>query len=147
MLASSSLQPSLIPTYKRAWRLFHRFLNAIFQTVSTVLPISPNTIALFIAYMFDKQYAPSTVSSYLSALGYSHKFLGFADPTKAFFVLQMLKGYHKQGSRLDSRLPITLPILHKILDSACKLAICRYHVCQFKGMCSTAFYAFYELVR
>ena len=99
--------------------------------------------------MFDKQYAPSTINSYLSALGYSHKFLGFADPTKAFFVIQMLKGYHKQGSRLDSRLPITLLILHKILDSACKLAICRYQVCQFKAMCSTAliFMLFYELVR
>ena len=46
MHASSSLQLSSIPTYKRAWRLFHRFLNAIFQTVSTVLPISPNTIAV-----------------------------------------------------------------------------------------------------
>ena len=54
----------------------------------------------------------------------------------------MLKGYHKQGSRLDSRLPITLPILDKLLDSACKLDICRYQVCQFKTMCSTAFYAF-----
>ena len=43
--------------------------------------------------MFDKQHAPSTVSSHVSALGYSHKFLGFADPTKAFFVIQMLKGY------------------------------------------------------
>ena len=56
-------------------------MNAIFQTVSTVLLLSPNTIALFIVYMFDKQHAPSTVSSYVSALGYSHKFLGFADPT------------------------------------------------------------------
>ena len=35
MLASSSLQPSSIPTYKRAWRLFHHFLHAVFQTVST----------------------------------------------------------------------------------------------------------------
>ena len=142
MLASCSPQPSLIPTYKRAWRLFHQFLHAVFQTVSPILPVSPNTIALFIAYMFGKQYAPSTVSSYVSALSFAHKFLGFHDPTKAFFVTQILKGYHKQGSRLDSRLPITLPILHKLLDSACKLAICRYQVCQFKAMCYTAFYAF-----
>ena len=35
----------------------------------------------------------------------------------------MLKGYHKKGSRPDSHLPITLPILHKLLDSACNLAI------------------------
>ena len=52
----------------------------------------------------------------------------------------MLKGYHKQGSRLDSCLPITLPILHKLLDSASKLAICRYQACQFKAMCSTPYY-------
>ena len=142
MLASSILQPSSIPTYQRAWRLFHQFLHAIFQAVSTVLPISPHTIALFIAYMFNQRYAPSTVSTYVSVLGYSHKFLGFADPTKVFFVIQMLKFYHKQGSRLDSRLPITLPILYKLLDSACHLAICSYQVCQFKAMCSTAFYAF-----
>ena len=129
MLASCSPQPSSIPTYKRAWRLFHQFLHAVFQTVSPILPVSPNTIALVIAYMFDKQYAPSTVSSYVSALSFAHKFLGFDDPTKAFFVTQILKGYHKQGSRLDSRLPITLTILHKLLDSACKLAICRYQVC------------------
>ena len=93
--------------------------------------------------MFDKQHAPLTVSSHVSALGYSHKFLGFADPTKAFFLSKCSKAtYHKQGSHLDSRLAITLRILHKLLDSACKLVICRYQVCQFKAMCSTALYAF-----
>lgn len=59
-------------------------------------------MALFIAFMYDKKYAPSTVSSYVSALGYSHRFLGLADPTKAFFIIQILKGYGKIGSRLDA---------------------------------------------
>ena len=62
MLASCSPQPSSISTYKRAWRLFHQFLHAVFQTVSL------NTIALFIAYVYDKQYAPSTFSSGLGLL-------------------------------------------------------------------------------
>ena len=53
----------------------------------------------------------------------------------------MLKGYHKKGSRPDSQLPVTLPILHKLLDSTSHLAIYRYQVCQFKVMCSTDFYA------
>ena len=66
----------------------------------------PNTLALFISYMYGNKYAPSTVSSYVSALGYLHKFLGHPYPTKAFFIIQILKG--KIGSRLDSRLPITL---------------------------------------
>ena len=52
----------------------------VFHTVS---PISPNTLAIFIAYMYDKQYASLTLSSYVSALGHTHKFLSFPDPTKA----------------------------------------------------------------
>ena len=51
---------------------------------------------------------PSMVTTYVSALGYSHKLSGFPDPSRAFFIMQMLKGYSRLGARLDSRLPITL---------------------------------------
>ena len=145
MLAKSSLQPFSIPTYRRAWKLFYQFLNAIFHSVVTELPISPHTLALFIAYMYDKNYAPSTVSSYVSALGYSHRLLSFPDPTKAFFIIQMLKGYTKLGSHLDSRLPITLPILHRIIEGASQLAISQLHCCQFQAMCAIAFYGFLRI--
>ena len=145
MLAKSSLQPSSIPTYRQAWKLFYQFLNAIFHSVVTELPISPHTLALFIAYMYGKNYAPSTVSSYVLALGYSHRLLSFPDPTKAFFIIQMLKGYTKLGSRLDSRLPITLPILHRIIEGASQLAISQLHCCQFQAMCAIAFYGFLRI--
>lgn len=92
MLVKSSLQPLSIPTYQRAWRLVYQFLTTLFHSVSKPFPIAPHTLALFIAFMYDKKYASSTVSSYVSALGYSHKFLGLADPTKAFFIIQILKG-------------------------------------------------------
>ena len=145
MLAKSSLQPSSIPTYRWAWRLFYQFLNAIFHSVGKAFPIAQHTLALFIAYMYDKKYAPSTVSSYVSALGYSHKFLGHPDPSKAFFVIQILKAYGKIGSRLDSRLPITLPVLNRIIESSAKLSISQYQRCQFQAMCSTAFFAFLRI--
>ena len=54
----------------------------------------------------------------------------------------MLKGYTKLGSRLDSRLPITLPILHRIIEGASQLAISQLHCCQFQAMCAIAFYGF-----
>ena len=82
------------------------------------LPISAPHLALFIAYLFDRNYAASTVNTYVSALSYSHKLFGLSDPTKTFFIVQMLKGYGKLGTSVDGRLPITLPILHKILASA-----------------------------
>lgn len=103
--------------------------------------MSPPVLALFIAYMYDRHYAPSTVNTYVSALGYCHKLSGFPDPTKAFFIVQMLKGYGKLGSCLDSRLPITLPILNRILESSVEICSTPYDRRLFQAMCSLAFFA------
>ena len=53
----------------------------------------------------------------------------------------MLKGYGKLGSRLDSRLPITLPILNRILESSDEICHTPYDSCLFRAMCSLAFFA------
>ena len=78
----------------------------------------------------------------MSAIGYSHKLAGAEDPTKVFFILQMLKGYNKKGFRLDSRLPITLPILERIMSSAFRTTLSRYEAYLFRAMCAIAFFAF-----
>ena len=112
----SNLQPSSLPTYKRAWKLYNQFLHSTFHGVSVALPIPPPRLALFIAYLFDNHYASSTVSTCVSTLRYSHKLSGLPDPSQAFFIIQILKGYGKHGACLDSRLPIILPILDKLLQ-------------------------------
>ena len=40
-LMRSSLQPSSLPTYKRAWKLYNQFLHSTFHGVSMALPILP----------------------------------------------------------------------------------------------------------
>ena len=60
--------------------------------------------------------------------------------------MQMLKGYRKKGQRVDTRLPITLPILHKVVDSAESFSCPNYTKVQFRAMCSLAFYAFLRVV-
>lgn len=50
----------------------------------------------------------------------------------------MLKGFNKVGFRLDSRLPITLPILDKLISVLTSLVGSRYQICQFQAMCSLA---------
>ena len=95
--------------------------------------------------MYNRNYGPLTVSSYVSALGYSHKFLGFSDPTTAFFIIQMLKGYNKLGCRLDARLPITLPVLQKLIESSATLSISEFQFSQFRTMCTTAFFVFLRI--
>ena len=82
------------------------------------------------------------MNTYVSALAYFHKLCNFPDPSKCFFIMQMLKGYRKKGQRVDTRLPITLPILHKLVDSAESFSCPNYTKVQFRAMCSLAFYAF-----
>ena len=57
----------------------------------------------------------------------------------------MLKGYGKVGFRLDSRLPITLPILNRLVAVASSLEGSAYQIIQFQAMCSLAFYAFLRI--
>ena len=73
-------EPTDIPVH-----LQPQFLHIILPSVSTTLPISPPILALFIAYMYDRRYAPSTVTTYVSALGYCHKLSGFLIPPRPFY--------------------------------------------------------------
>ena len=61
------------------------------------MPVPPHTLALLIAYLFHRRYAPSTVNTYVSANGYSHELAGLPDPTKTLLITQMLKGYGTNG--------------------------------------------------
>ncbi len=138
----ASLQPSSIPTYRRAWKLFTQFCCLSFPGLPFPFPISAPMLALYVAYLYEKRYAASTVNTYVSALGYLHKLVGFTDPTKVFYIHQMLKGYSKLGTRLDTRLPISLPILQRLITAANQFSASHYDICLFQAMCSTAFYAF-----
>ena len=57
----------------------------------------------------------------------------------------MLKGFNKVGFCLDSRLPVTLPILNKLISVAPSLDGSPYQICQFQAMCSLAFFAFLRI--
>lgn len=92
--------------------------------------------------MFQRKYAASTANTYVSALGYSHRLAGVSDRTKVFWVVEMLKGYGKLASHIDTRLPITLPILRNILRQTTAVCSNDYRMRLFKAMCTTAFFAF-----
>lgn len=138
----SSLQSSPLPTHQRAWNLFHRFNCLTFPGLPLKFPTTLPMFCLFIAYLYDLKYAASTVHTYVLALSYSHKLSRYPDPSKALVVVQMLKGYGKLNARLDSRLPINIPILQKLLRCASLLPLTKYQILMFEAMCSTAFFAF-----
>ena len=146
-LLTASSQKSSVPTYRRAWKLYEEFQLSIYNKSHISLPIMPATLALFVAYLFDNKYASSTVNTNVSALGYYHRLAGLRDPTKTFYIREMLKGYGKISHKLDTILPITLPILVRIMQASTSFCVSQYqsYTCMFKAMCSMAFFAFLRI--
>ena len=112
LLVYRSLQE---PTYRRAWKLNEEFQISVLQSSNISFPVLPATLASFVAHVFNRRYSSSTVNTYVSAPGYFRRLAGLRDPTKTFYISEMLKGYGKIGYKLDSRLPITLPILARMM--------------------------------
>ena len=54
----------------------------------------------------------------------------------------MLKGYGEINFRLECRLPITLPILHSIVQAVDSMSLSLYDKSLFKAMCLFAFSTF-----
>ena len=104
----------------------------------------PATLSLFVAQLFNRRYASSTVNTYVSALGYFHRLAGLRDPTKTVCIIEMLKA-RKIGYQLDSRLPITLPILVRIMKGLDIFCVSQYDLFMFKAMCAMAFFAFLRI--
>ena len=105
----------LVYKSRRAWKIYEEFHISVLQSSHFSLPVLPAILPLFVAHLFTRGYAFSTVNTYVSARGYFHRLAGLRDPIKTFYISEMLKGYGKIGYKLDSRLPITLPILVRII--------------------------------
>jgi hypothetical protein len=60
--------------------------------------------------------AASTAKTHVSALSYTFQLGGFQDFTQHFIVKKQLQGFSKVRPSSDSRLPITPPILLKIVS-------------------------------
>lgn len=144
-LLAASLTKGSTEVYKRSWKLFTDWAQSFLGDTRLVLPLSPSVIALFVSHLYSLNYACSTVTSYLSAIGYAHKLAGVNDPTETAIIRQILKGYRKLAPSHDVRLPITLPILTRLIASFQHTTESAYQLHLLSAMCSLAFFAFLRI--
>ena len=81
----------------------------------------------------------------MSAIVFFHKLFHLPDPTGDFLVRRILLGAHKEFSHVDSRLPITIPILHALCDSTCHVTQTSYHACLFRAIYLFIFHTFLRI--
>ena len=143
-LLGSALATGSRNSYRRAWLIFSEFHGRFFGTTTPTLPLPYTKVALFISYLSAKQLAPSTITSYLSALSYVHKLMGRPDPTKSFLIQKLLTALSRQRAA-DVRLPITRPVLHELLRSLRQTNSSAFQRCLYSAMFLLAFYGFFRI--
>lgn len=128
-------------TYGRPWYLYRHFHADKLQLQGPVFLILTEHLALFIAHLAEQKYASSTVLTYISALGFSHRLAGLPDPTRGDMIQRTLRGYSKLNPSRDSHLPISLPILENIISSCFHTQSTLYNRKLLQGMHAIAFFA------
>jgi len=113
-LLDSSLATSTRQMYKRIWQDFYNCC-AYLTPFEAEVPVSITTLSLYLAFIHKKRYAPATLFSYNSAIGYVHKIGTEADSSTSFLINKLLQGAKKSNFKVDGRLPITMSILKKLI--------------------------------
>ena len=143
-LLSSALSAGSRKLYSRAWTVFREFYVHFVSPHSFSLPLSTTTIALFVSYLRARKLAPSTISSYLSAISYVHKIKDLRDPTKEFLIQKLLTAVGKERSA-DPRLPITKPVPFQLVRSLQHTLSSAEQRTLFTAMFLIAFYGFFRI--
>ena len=138
-LLSSALSAGSRKLYSRAWTVFREFYERFVSPNSFSLPVTTTTIVLFVSYLRARKLAPSTISSYLSAISYVHKMKVLRDPTKTFLIQKLLTAVGRE------RLPITKPVLFQLVCSLQHTLSSAEQRTLFTAMSLIAFYGFFRI--
>ena len=124
-LLNAALSCGTKRAYCRAISSYANFCRFNFPVVP-VFPASACVLGAFIAHLPSQRYAPVILMTYVSAISYVHKLAGKVDPTQLFVIKKLLVGSKTLSGTPDTRLPIILSILRKMLDATQFIATSAY---------------------
>ncbi len=135
------LAPSTVRTYQKAWSTFRKMKQCILHEEVT-LPISVSSITLFVTYLYVyHKLAPSTIRTYLSGISFIHKMKNMFDPVLTPPVSKLLHSLTNAHSGMHARLPITRPLLKKLVNALDCLQFNPYDLALYKCMFLLAWHA------
>ncbi len=134
----SSLSPTTIKMYGAVWKQFTEFVIKM-SAKGVTEDINFSHIMSYLSYLSRQGLASSTIISKFSALSYVFKLRKLPDPSKDFYVTKYLSGIKKLNPQVDSRIPISLDLLHKMCDLIATLGYPYYKMSLFQAMLLMAF--------
>ena len=142
------LQKSLSPTtwvqYAKVWNDFECFARTVLE-IPASLPILPFQAIMVFASLHQRGLAASTIHSSGSAIAFLHKIRGMLDPMASFKVAKLLQRLSNDNASQDVRLPITRPILHRMLRALNVMGFSLYKTTLLRALYLAMFHAFLRI--
>lgn len=124
--------------------MFYDFRHKI--GLENTWPIPLEHILSYIAYMYERNLTSSSISCYLSGIGYVCKLYQYEDITQKFIVKKVLEGVKRsRPQKRDTRLPITLNLLKLILSSLPSICTSSYETVLFRAAFSLSFHGLFRI--
>ena len=139
-LIQCSLTPATVKCYNSTLVQFQQFLSSLDPRYKG-LPANAGHVILFIAELYKSGLTAATITSKMSAISYYHKLHSLPDPVSHFIAQKALAGVRKLASSTDVRLPITLSLLQRLIDSAKWVVGSHYYVKLLRSMMTLCFFA------
>ncbi len=136
----ASMANSTWETYRRAVHKFKEFRDKLGWT--DCWPLNTGEVVAFIAQLCIEGLAASSINTYISALSFVHKVNDWTDPTSSFIISKLREGCKRLKPQSDSRYPITLPILKRIVSALPGVCASTYEVSLFRAAFLLAFFGF-----
>jgi len=139
-LFHASLASSTWVTYRKGVERFINFRNQV--GLSQVWPVPESHLLLFISFLSIEDYAPSTISTHIAALSFVHNANGWVNSTESFLVRKLKEGCRRTNTSHDFRLPITPPLLGRLISILPVICKSYYEAQLFSSAFLLAFYGF-----
>ena len=138
-LLSKALATSSKASYDRAWAKFHEFMTKTLRRKS--LPAKQKDVALYVTHLYENGLKATSIRTHLSAIAYVHKLNEKTNPTDSFLISKILLGIQQSSPKCYIRVPIQLPLLHRLLRAIQSLGLCHYETTLLKALFSTMYHA------
>ena len=142
-LISHSLADNTWKCYNTAVHSLNRFRTQ--YDFPDTWPVPLDVLMIFIAFMSIRGLSPSTVSTYVSGVGFAHKICVLVDNTNCFLITKMIEGMLRiRPVKKDPRVPITLSLLSRLSRSLDSICSSFYETRLFMAAFSLSFSPWYE---
>jgi site-specific recombinase XerD len=136
-----SLASSTLTSYSKVIKDYTHYIYSLEEGLFR-FPATPVHVNLFASHLFQKGYAPSTITTRVSAIAFWHKMYGYEDPTEHFLVRRNLLCMKHKKPQIDPRPPLLLSDLHKLVDAVQAFGWSAYTQSLIRAMLLVSFHAF-----